>query len=274
MVQICDHGYGEGSKDWWTLDSGKQRGKKEILQIFKDRNYFHKSKSKDIDHLRALYIRCQRGLMSYEGVPIRELKLYLIQRGLPVIDMDKKVTLTGLKAQLEQADEDVTFRLSDLPPELRNIIFSYYFDSVVDVRYAPLKHQPPISQVSRIIRRETLPLFFGRFAFIFTFSRYPTQPAADTERYLSRTSAHNFAFIRRFAMCIDLDRVLTVIFHNDNNFSFEITPPWNKRGEDHSVTRERSSAAVESMLKEIATRGEARSLRTADIKALWNMLDW
>jgi hypothetical protein len=54
MVQVFDHRIGQGSKNWWKLDSSKLHTKKEILQILEDRNYSHKSKSKDVDHLRAL----------------------------------------------------------------------------------------------------------------------------------------------------------------------------------------------------------------------------
>jgi hypothetical protein len=221
--------------------------------------------------------------MSYEGVPIHELKSYLTQRGLPVdVGPNKKVTLTGLKAQLQEADEDITFRLSGLPPELRNIIFSYYFDSVVEFSNVPLRQQPPISQVSCIVRRETLPLFFKRFAFTFNYSRYTKRFAADSERYLSCTTAHSFALIQHFTIRITIRigyyQGLTVSLRNNNNnnnnsFSFEITPPWNKRGNEHLGIRNRVSAAVESLLREIMTRGEAWNPRTTDIEALRTILE-
>jgi len=271
MVQISDHEYEQGSKDWWKVDSGKYYGAKDLLQILKDNIYSHKSKSKRVAHLRALYVRWQRGLMSYEGLSIRELKLYAAQRQLPA-HLNKKVTLTELKSQLEQADEDVTFRLSDLPPELRNIIFSYYFDSVVEFRSVFLRRQPPITYASRIIRRETLPLFFERFGFTFDYSLYANRHAADPERYMSRTTAHSFALMRHFIIRARSDAELTVDFANNNNFSFKLTPPWNKCGEDHAGIRDHISAAVDSLLQEIVTRGEAWNLRTADIEALRNIL--
>lgn len=197
MVQVSDHNDQKGSKDWWKLDSGKRHGAKALLQILSDNNYTHTSKSKKVAHLRALYVRCQRGLMSYEGQSVRELKLHLTRRGLPVVDQSNKA---AFKEQLEQADEDFTFRLCDLPPELRNIIYSYYFDSVVELNNARLKHQPPISCVSRILRRETLPLFFERFAFTFECSQHANRLVAGTERFLSRTTAHSFALIRHFTV--------------------------------------------------------------------------
>lgn len=270
MVQVSDHNDNKGSKDWWKLDSGKRHGAKALLQILKDKNYSHTSKSKRVARLRALYVRFQRGLMSYEGQPIRELKLYLTQRGLPVVDHGNKATL---KEQLEQADEDVTFRLCDLPPELRSIIFSYYFDSIVEFNNARLKDQPPISCASRMIRRETLPLFFKRFAFTFECSQFASTLTAETGKYLSRTSAHSFALIRHLAIWNGWDMKLTVDFHNNNKFSFKLTAPWGKLDDEHLGIRERVAAAVDSLLKEIVTRGEARNLRATDIEALRNILE-
>lgn len=270
MVQISDHKDNKGSKDWWKLDSGKRHGAKALLQILRDNSYSHKSKSKSVARLRALYVRCQRGLMTYEGQPIRELKLYLTQRGFPVVDQGSKAIL---KEQLEQADEDVTFRLCDLPPELRSIIFSYYFDSVVEFNNARLKHQPPISCVSRMLRRETLPLFFERFAFTFECSQHADRLVSGTERYMYRTTAHSFALIRHFTVWNGWDMKLTVDFHKNNKFSFELTPPWNKRDNGHLSIQERVSAAIDSLLKEIVARGEVRNLRATDIEALRYILE-
>lgn len=236
MVQVSDHNDNKGSKDWWKLDSGKRHGARALLQILKDKNYSHTSKSKGVARLRALYVRCQRGLMSYIGQPIRELKMYLTRRGLPGVDQGNKA---ALREQLEQADEDVNFRLCDLPPELRSIIFSYYFDSVVEFNNARLKDQPPISSASRKLRQETLPLFFERFAFAFECSQYVDRLVTGIERFLSRTTAHSFALIRHFTVWNGWDMKLTVDFHNNKKFSFELTAPWGKRYNEHLGIRER-----------------------------------
>jgi hypothetical protein len=58
--------------------------------------------------LEELYIRCQCGLLSYEGLPLRELRAFTAQRGVKV---DNKATLNSIKALkglLEKADDDAT----------------------------------------------------------------------------------------------------------------------------------------------------------------------
>ena len=64
---------------------------------------------------------------------------------------------------LEEADENMGFeRLLDLPPELRVLIYGFYFDSLPKLR-EPV--QPPLSQVSRLLRQESLPVFYSTCTF-------------------------------------------------------------------------------------------------------------
>lgn len=63
-------------------------------------------------------------MTSYEGIPLDDLKRYAAQRALPPI-VGSKNRLGPIKAQLEQADDEATFnRFSDLPPELRLLIYT------------------------------------------------------------------------------------------------------------------------------------------------------
>lgn len=147
--------------------------------------------------LRELYIRHQRGFLSYERLHIRELRLFVKQRGLP----RTAITTAALRAQLEQADEDATFnRFSDLPPELRQQIFEHHFDSF-DVSRNHLSTpggQPPITLASRQTRLEALPLFYSRcrfnFRFTVTVAGHGLHPCV--QKFVSKTTAHNFARIR------------------------------------------------------------------------------
>lgn len=187
-------------------------------------------KSTNKTRSRVLYVRSQRGLLSYEGLPLRELKLFAAQRGWPV---DGKATAADLKARLEQADDESTFdRFLDLPPELRRIVFSHYFRSLddrsnhpTDDYYAIQRHisllfksqPPPIASACTQIRRESLPLFYECCEF--SISTSPSSLKSFTSRldraskaFLKSTSAYNFARIRvlhcafrDFSMCFSLD---------------------------------------------------------------------
>ena len=175
--------------------------------MLKDSNYLRQGESKGVARLLVLYVRCQRGLLSYEGLPLHELELYASQRALPTIE-GQEATVATLTTHLEEADDNVTFRLSDLPPELRKIVFSHYFNSfsepIHDLRYSAgpdLRCQPPITCISRIIREESLPLFYGSFDFAVNI--FDDHPGRDfmtcsglTQRLLQLTTADQFGWIR------------------------------------------------------------------------------
>ena len=117
--------------DYWKIDSGRTKHSEEELQSILTTDGTLLA-GRDLDRLRELYIRHQRGLLSYEGLDACELKLFITQRELmPIANPDS--SLPELRAHLEQADDDATFeRFSDLPPELRQQIFKQYFDSFDD----------------------------------------------------------------------------------------------------------------------------------------------
>lgn len=188
--------------DYWKLDSGSRGKTKETLfRILAVRNPSLKGKSsRSIGRLRELYVRHQRGMLSYEGIPARELGSFITQRGI-VSTANSKTTIAELRAQLEQADNDMTFgRFSDLPPEIRQQIFKQYFDSFYDCSDwdSPLGSQPPITLASRQTRQEALPLFFSRCQSSFTAATlgckdYDYPKLRD---FMMNTSTENFTRIR------------------------------------------------------------------------------
>lgn len=96
-------------------------------------------------HLLQLFHRAQRGLLSYEGVPVNELATFVAQRGLKVLT--DRVSRSGkiLRSALQTADEDLTFtRFSDLPRELQLSIMEFFFTSLSLLDLALPEHaQPP-----------------------------------------------------------------------------------------------------------------------------------
>lgn len=90
-----------------------------------------------------------------------------------------------------------TSPLLALPPELREQVFSYaVFSSKPTVTFRLDKYQretyeqasqPPLTRVSRQIRRESLPLYFENNAFVFHTEGLKAEDAA---RWLHRNSSH------------------------------------------------------------------------------------
>jgi hypothetical protein len=205
-VQLFDHIWSyPGSNEYWKLDSGNRLWSYRLREELREGNY-PVLKSVNNTRLRALYVRCQRGLLSFEGMLSHELGLHAARRGLTVAP---NATSTSIKAQLEQADEDAAFdRFTDLPPEIRQIIFQYYMDSTLAQRRPKSIYQPPLTMTSRMIRQETLPMFFDcwdtELSSLFseppTIVPYKFRPPAETAQFLQSTPIHHLARLKSFTL--------------------------------------------------------------------------
>ena len=104
-----------------------------------------------------------RGLLSYDGCTLRELKRFCAQRAIRV-SHDCRLTKARLAEALEAADGETEFsRFMDLPPELRVLVYTLYFSSLPELEQ-PV--EPTISKVSRTTRKESLPVFFKTCTFV------------------------------------------------------------------------------------------------------------
>ena len=139
-------------------------------------------------------------------MPPNELRFYASERGLTV---PFTATKNSIKAQLEQADDNATFdRFTELPPELRQIIFEYYMDSTLANRRPKSIYQPPLTMTSRMIREESLPLFYDCWDVELASegpitSPYKLHPSATTARFLQNTPTHLLARIKSFDLIFD-----------------------------------------------------------------------
>ncbi|GAB7330384.1 hypothetical protein MBLNU13_g02005t2 [Cladosporium sp. NU13] len=151
IVQLYGNGPSEPNT-YWELDSGTALSARSLRQHL-SRKKFKPLIQTTKPRLRELYVRYQRGMLSYERLPLRELRKFTAQRALLTNTDTTLNSVKELKGLLEKADDDATFgRFSDLPPELRQIVFLHYFNSLV-VREVRHKQQPPITLVSHSVRR-------------------------------------------------------------------------------------------------------------------------
>ncbi|KAF7195751.1 hypothetical protein HII31_02886 [Pseudocercospora fuligena] len=153
------------------------------------------------DRRIALLSRAARGLLIYEHCAPEELRKFCVQRG--IIDEDgKKRTDSDMVqgrvkksilikrarddepiALLETADEHATFdRFLDLDPLIRKKIFTMHLQNL---EYHHVPTQPPITQVSRLIKTESYPLFYDLCPANIRIARkpptmYSTTKLADT----------------------------------------------------------------------------------------------
>lgn len=273
--------------NYWKLDSGQDRDKR-VLRSDMKRAQFPTNKATSTTRLRELFIRCQRGLLSYERLPSRDLKLFAAQRALPVTP-GQKPTVAALKAQLEQADDDGTFdRFTDLPPELRQLVYTFYFKSlehpVPSRHYDHLKCQPPITFASRDTRRESLPLFYESCVFLATTMWEPRSSlrdftaalSPDSSAFFRSTSTHNFARIKRLDLYLgELDTKIVLDLNNTNDpvsveYGFGFYFSDDAGFEAHVEGGKRVLIELCTIAMSIATREGPHKLQQSDLIHLYN----
>ncbi|KAK5740557.1 hypothetical protein LTR17_004594 [Elasticomyces elasticus] len=97
--------------------------------------------------------------LCYHNCSGSELRKFVRDRGVKV--PDEQFRRKTLIDALEKADSAQTFaRFTDLPPELRVIVYELYTAEFPEQLHCPA--QPPLTRVCRLLRSETLPLFYDR----------------------------------------------------------------------------------------------------------------
>lgn len=172
MVQTHElGGCPKSAEHWWKLKErklGRTRSRRSCTEwkILREKNFAFK-RDANSEELARLCRRAERGMMSYYGRPVAELRQFCKQRGLRGTQDKKKGELVVL---LEDADEEAQFpRFLELPPEIRVLVYEFSFDLCASPPYhdfnfrerAAELHPPPVTMVSRLLRKESLPIFYS-----------------------------------------------------------------------------------------------------------------
>lgn len=122
-----------------------------------------------------LVLRQDRGCLPCFRFTTKQLKDICIQRGigLPATSKRNKAEFTH---RIEEADDESTFAyFADLPSELRVRIYTLHFGELPTLEQPA---QPPITKTSKLLRQESLPLFYSTCTFILH-----AEKAAADEKY-------------------------------------------------------------------------------------------
>jgi hypothetical protein len=179
--------------------------------------------------------------VGYDECSIEELIKFINDRGIgdrrlqasDIFDFRiKKMRIYQrfLVQKLMKADDERMFtKLFELPPEIRNVIYSYYVadfgkdaSSSRDLQALRTPTQPPLAKVSRTLRHEVLPIFYNQCRFRISFNQTKSAERRlciqrDSSLFLANISKENFDVIRKmefafqaesanksFIFCIDL----------------------------------------------------------------------
>ena len=120
---------------------------------------FHAPKPTSKLRLLKLLNRAERGFSSYNRLNAPHLRRMAKPRGVTAtLGNSVKEKVIQLLETADERHAHATFeRFASLPPELRVRIYELYFESLGIIS---CPSQPPISRVSRMLRMESLPIFF------------------------------------------------------------------------------------------------------------------
>lgn len=111
------------------------------------------------DRILAMHSRYARGMLVLDGCTLHQLQQWYKMRNLPahrVEGFDKSRMITAL----EEADENVKLdRFMFLPAELRVEVYRHLFASY-ELKAGHMLPSPPIARASRLLRKESLPVFY------------------------------------------------------------------------------------------------------------------
>ncbi|KAK4958077.1 hypothetical protein LTR10_004502 [Elasticomyces elasticus] len=208
---------GEEHDDYWKLTVLPQSAKG--MRLWLEERKYHVGSIKSTARLQECVRRAQLGLMSYHKLTNDELRGLITARRIDAsgyMTRHNRGTREELLRSLDYEDMHPLFlRFLNLPPELRNRVYGYYYAEFRQPIYAP--SQPPLSRVCRQLREESLPMFYSTCEFDFRLQRFqrgydgrtpPTGPCRVTicDRmllFLHSTLARYLACIRTIWIGLD-----------------------------------------------------------------------
>ena len=167
---------------------------------------------------RLIYLlhRAERGLLSYDKCSVAELQRFAVDRRLTGRAV-KPSSKASLVKKLEHADRRLQFHsFMGLSPEIRCMIYEFHFSTFETVEAKPL----PITQVSQLVKRESLPLFYKRSRFMVRISSgydydgiMSYGVSGFVREKLFNSVANNISRIR--SLRLELERSGTYVKHRD-----------------------------------------------------------
>jgi hypothetical protein len=159
------------------------------------KHHFYFKKSDNIAKLAARAERCARGHPSYDDRYLKELKALARERGLGRV-LERQANYAQLVKGLEAADNAADAleasrqfpKFLELPPELRNRVYTLYFKSLG--RVPPRFALPPLCRASRQLRMESTALFFEHSTFVIAL-RSISQPSCARLHYSTELARLN-----------------------------------------------------------------------------------
>lgn len=162
------------------------------------------NKSLTLEELHKLFLHHRTAHVCYDACSDAELRAFATDRDL--ITARQRCSRHALVKKLMQADADPTFdRFTDLPAELRAIIYELYMSDFTQEKLAE-PTQPPLTRVSVALRKEAIPIFYDKCRFNFEFELLVDDSlslAQKSQQYLATLSDESIGSMRELALSIE-----------------------------------------------------------------------
>ncbi|KAK4899335.1 hypothetical protein LTR49_027658 [Elasticomyces elasticus] len=190
---------------YWRLSAFAVASKNDLLPFVNKGGYTALAKTITKDTVLGYAFRIECEQLCYFRCSDAELKRFVKDRGLDT--PEGRFRRSAIIEVLEHADEELAFtKFLDLPPELRTIIYDYYLAVFPEVLRNPV--QPPSTRVCRLLRTETLPMFYQRTTFQVRLShgQYRTSPrlhmVGDCADFVLSLAANDRSMVRKLELDI------------------------------------------------------------------------
>lgn len=193
--------------DYWKLGPPALSRVSEVKELLAKGKYYCQTNI-DKKSVYQVFCRYQRGLLAYKRYNVANLRGFYRARAIPESQLRSRAAVAHA---LEKADDDPTFaHLFDLPPEIRDMIYGFYYGSHDTMHDYP--SQPPLTKTSKKLRSESLVRFYKHCVFplqsawrlpvdLYASSNLSTPKfEMETPVMVKGITDKNFASIRRFFM--------------------------------------------------------------------------
>ncbi|KAK5127359.1 hypothetical protein LTR85_006698 [Meristemomyces frigidus] len=177
---------------YWKLDDYRIETTKSLQKRARDAGY-KVSSNMQRSYLMTLMHRIDRKMLCYDLCTSEERNKFGRDRGV-VGSSGSPLRPVTVTHDLRGADEGWVFRrFTDLPPELRSRVYTFYMAALPDMLTTP--SQPPLARTSKLIRNEALPVFYNECTFELMFVRINRRDSQGVCESILRPTQDTICFL-------------------------------------------------------------------------------
>lgn len=238
--------------------------------------------------LAAFWLHHTLSHVCYDKCSEDEAKKFAIDRKL--IRANSELSRQDITFWLIHEDMNPTFsRFEDLPPEIRTIVYEIYMNDFAG-KDLERPTQPPLARATRLLRKEALPVFYGKCTFVVYLdsgmhSYYRSGVRDVSSKYLKALSAENVGYMRNIAIHFQhrfpgqfMKSFIIRINMSSAGTTFSVSALSNSTPNSHlpigSLTKaDYIEASISSIMGQVVARAGLQKLELEDFNRFFRCID-